>query len=105
MGKIIVAQFVSLDGVTEDPDGSGGTPYGGWAFRNPAAVAGDKFRLGPVLDTGVMLLGRTTWQLFAGLFARAHRRLLAEADGDGEARRLPLARPGRRLGALHPPGR
>ena len=36
MGKIIVAQFVSLDGVTEDPDGSGGTPYGGWAFRNPA---------------------------------------------------------------------
>ena len=68
MGKIIVAQFVSLDGVTEDPDGSGGTPYGGWAFRNPAAVAGDKFRLGPVLDTGVMLLGRTTWQLFAGLF-------------------------------------
>ena len=68
MGKIIVAQFVSLDGVAEDPDGSGGTPYGGWAFRNPAAVAGDKFRLGPVLDTGVMLLGRTTWQLFAGLF-------------------------------------
>jgi len=68
MGKVIVAQFVSLDGVTEDPDGSGGTPYGGWAFRNPAAVAGDKFRLGPVLDTGVMLLGRTTWQLFAGLF-------------------------------------
>ena len=60
MGKVIVAQFVSLDGVTEDPDGSGGTPYGGWAFRNPAAVAGDKFRLGPVLDTGVMLLGRTT---------------------------------------------
>jgi len=68
MGKVIVAQFVSLDGVTEDPDGSGGTPYGGWAFRNPAAVAGDKFRLGPVLDTGVKLLGRTTWQLFAGLF-------------------------------------
>ena len=68
MGKIIVAQFVSLDGVTEDPDGSGGTPYGGWAFRNPAAVAGDKFRFGPVLDSGVMLLGRTTWQLFAGLF-------------------------------------
>jgi dihydrofolate reductase len=68
MGKIIAAQFVSLDGVTEDPDGSGGTPFGGWAFRNPAAVAGDKFRLGPVLDTGVMLLGRRTWQLFAALF-------------------------------------
>jgi dihydrofolate reductase len=68
MGKIIVAQFVTLDGVTEDPDGSGGTPYGGWAFRHPEAVAGDKFRLGPLLDTGVTVLGRTTWQLFAGLF-------------------------------------
>jgi dihydrofolate reductase len=68
MGKIIVAQFVTLDGVTEDPDGSGGTPQGGWAFRHPEAVAGDKFRLGPVLDTGAMLLGRTTWRLFAGLF-------------------------------------
>jgi dihydrofolate reductase len=69
MGKIIVAQFVTLDGVVEDPDGSGHTPHGGWAFRRgPEAVAGDKFRLGPVLETGVNLLGRTTWELFAGLF-------------------------------------
>jgi dihydrofolate reductase len=70
MGKIIVAQFVTLDAVVEDPDGSGGTPHGGWAFRyGPEAVAGDKFRLGPVLETGVKLLGRTTWQLFARIFA------------------------------------
>jgi dihydrofolate reductase len=69
MGKIIVAQFATLDGVVEDPDGSGHTAHGGWAFRrSPGAVAGDKFRLGPVLDTGVNLLGRTTWELFAGLF-------------------------------------
>ena len=32
-GKVIVSQFVTLDGVVEDPDGSGGTPGGGWAFR------------------------------------------------------------------------
>ncbi|WP_232660754.1 dihydrofolate reductase family protein [Pseudonocardia sp. TRM90224] len=70
MHKVIVAQFVSLDGVIEDPDGSGGTPFGGWAFRyGPGPVAGDKFRLGEVLDTGVKLLGRTTWELFAGIFA------------------------------------
>ena len=53
MGKIIVAQFVTLDGVVEDPDGSAGTPNGGWAFRRPELVAGDNFQLGPVLDTGV----------------------------------------------------
>lgn len=70
MHKVIVAQFVSLDGVTEDPDGSAGTAHGGWAFRyGPGPVSGDKFRLGSVLDTGVNLFGRTTWELFAGLFA------------------------------------
>jgi dihydrofolate reductase len=68
MHKVIVVQFITLDGVVEDPDGSGGTPNGGWAFRRPEAVAGDKFRLGEVLDTGVMLLGRTTWEQFAGIF-------------------------------------
>jgi dihydrofolate reductase len=68
MGKVIVCQFVTLDGVVEDPDGSGGTPYGGWAFRHPEAVGGDKFGMGPVLDTGVKLVGRTTWLLFSRLF-------------------------------------
>jgi dihydrofolate reductase len=70
MAKVIVISFLTLDGVMEDPDGSGGTPHGGWAFRHgPEATAGDKFALGPVLDTGVLLLGRTTWQLFSRIFA------------------------------------
>jgi dihydrofolate reductase len=69
MRRVIVIEFVTLDGVVEDPDGSGGTAAGGWAFRHgPEAVAGDKFDLGPLLDTGVMLLGRTTWELFAKLW-------------------------------------
>jgi dihydrofolate reductase len=67
--SVIVIQFITLDGIVSDPDGSGGTPTGGWAFRHgPETVAGDKFRLGSVLDEGVMLLGRTTWQLFSGLW-------------------------------------
>ena len=66
---VIVAQFITLDGIVADPDGSDGTPRGGWAFRfGPAAVAGDKFRLGRSFDEGVMLLGRTTWELFAGIW-------------------------------------
>jgi dihydrofolate reductase len=69
MSNVIVIEFVTLDGVVEDPDGSGGTPTGGWMFRHgPEAVAGDKFGMGPVLDTGVMLLGRTTWELFAKIW-------------------------------------
>jgi dihydrofolate reductase len=69
MGHVMVTAFVSLDGVMTDPDGSAGTPRGGWAFRHgQQAVAGDKFRLGSVMEDGVMLLGRRTWELFAGLW-------------------------------------
>jgi dihydrofolate reductase len=71
--SIIVIQFITLDGIVSDPDGSAGTPTGGWAFRHgPETVAGDKFRLGAVLDDGVLLLGRTTWQLFSRLWPPRH---------------------------------
>jgi dihydrofolate reductase len=67
--SVIVIQFITLDGVVTDPDGSSGTPTGGWAFRHgPETVAGDKFQLGATLDEGVMLIGRRTWQLFSNLF-------------------------------------
>ena len=69
MSRVIVIEFVSLDGVMQDPDGSEGSGQGGWAFRyGREAVAGDKFNLGEVLDTGTLLLGRRTWQLFATIW-------------------------------------
>jgi dihydrofolate reductase len=69
MARIIVAQFMTLDGVVEDPDGSNGTPFGGWAFRHGReAVAGDKFSYGPILQTGVFLFGRSTWEYFSTLW-------------------------------------
>ncbi|MGW0207179.1 dihydrofolate reductase family protein [Streptomyces sp. NPDC003233] len=67
--SVVVIEFISLDGIVSDPDGSAGTPYGGWILRHgPEGVAGDKFRLGRVLDEGVLLLSRTTWELFARLW-------------------------------------
>lgn len=69
MGRIIVAQFITLDGVVEDPDGSDGTPFGGWAFRHGMdAIAGDKFGYGPILRTGVFLFGRRTWERFSEIW-------------------------------------
>jgi dihydrofolate reductase len=69
MGQLIVLSFTTLDGVVEDPDGSGGTDFGGWAMRQgPAAVAGDKFGLGSILETGVLLFGRRTWEQFSRLW-------------------------------------
>lgn len=69
MPRTIVISFSTLDGVIEDPDGSQRTPNGGWAFRfGPEAVAGDKFKVGQVMDTGVLLLGRNTWELFSRIW-------------------------------------
>jgi dihydrofolate reductase len=67
--SVIVIEFITLDGIVTDPDGSAGTPGGGWAFRHgPEAVAGDRFQLGDTLDNGVLLLGRHTWQLFSRIW-------------------------------------
>ncbi|WP_433425421.1 dihydrofolate reductase family protein [Microtetraspora malaysiensis] len=67
--SVIVIEFITLDGIVSDPDGSDGTPTGGWAFRHgPETVAGDKFRLGSTMDDGVLVLGRRTWELFSRLW-------------------------------------
>jgi dihydrofolate reductase len=65
----MVIEFITVDGIVTDPDGSGATSTGGWAFRHGReAVAGDKFRLGSVLDEGVLLLGRKTWEMFSRIW-------------------------------------
>ena len=69
MGSVIVIEFMSLDGVMQDPDGRDGSPRGGWAFRyGPEPVFGDPFDLSGVLDTGALLLGARTWEMFAKIW-------------------------------------
>jgi dihydrofolate reductase len=69
MGRIIIIEFISLDGVVDDPDGEDGQEFGGWAFRHgPEAVAGDKFNMGELLDTCILVLGRVTWEKFSGFW-------------------------------------
>ena len=65
MGKIVVSQFVSLDGVIEDPGGSEGWDRGGWAFKFDRGAEGDKFKLDEVMAADALLLGRTTYEGFA----------------------------------------
>ncbi|MEU6194575.1 dihydrofolate reductase family protein [Streptomyces sp. NPDC047061] len=67
--SVVVIQFTTLDGIVSDPDGSEGTPYGGWLFRfGREEITGDRFGLGRTLDEGVVLLGRSTWEAFARLW-------------------------------------
>ena len=65
MGRIVVSEFVSLDGVMEDPGGSEGTPAGGWAFRFERGADGDAYKLEELRDAEAMLLGRVTYEGFA----------------------------------------
>jgi dihydrofolate reductase len=65
MGKVVVSQFISLDGVVEDPGGSEEFDRGGWAFKFDRGPEGDKFKLDEVMASEVLLLGRVTYEGFA----------------------------------------
>lgn len=64
MGKLVVAEFVSLDGIIEDPGGAEGTPQGGWTFRFPAPE-GQQYKFEELQASDVQLLGRVTYEGFA----------------------------------------
>src|SRR5256884_9835204 len=65
VGKIVVTEFVSLDGVMEDPGGSENFKYGGWTFEIPIGEEGGKFKLDETMDSDALLLGRVTYEGFA----------------------------------------
>ena len=65
MGKIVVTEFVSLDGVMEDPGGAEGFKHGGWTFEFDQGDEGNQFKLNETLEAEGLLLGRVTYEGFA----------------------------------------
>ncbi len=65
MRKIVVSQFLSLDGVIEDPGGAEGFDRGGWAFKFDRGPEGDKFKYDELMASDSLLLGRVTYEGFA----------------------------------------
>jgi dihydrofolate reductase len=65
VGKLVVSEFITLDGVIEDPGGAEGFEHGGWAFQFERGAEGDKFKLDEVLEAEALLLGRVTYEGFA----------------------------------------
>ncbi len=65
MARIVVTEFVSLDGVMEDPGGAEDFKYGGWTFEFDRGDEGNKFKLDEALEADALLLGRVTYQGFA----------------------------------------
>jgi dihydrofolate reductase len=65
VGKIVVSEFVSLDGVIEAPGGGGTYEHAGWAFRFSRGPDGDRFKFDELMKADALLLGRATYEGFA----------------------------------------
>ena len=63
--RLVVTEFIALDGVMEDPGGAEGSPGGGWAFRFERGPEGDKFKVDELMAADALLLGRKTYEGFA----------------------------------------
>src|SRR3954451_19743673 len=65
MGRIVVTEFISLDGVIEDPGGAEDFKYGGGTFEIDRGDEGNKYKLDETMDADALLLGRVTYEGFA----------------------------------------
>jgi dihydrofolate reductase len=65
MGRIVVTEFISLDGVVEDPGGSEDFKHGGWSFAFERGDEGNQFKLDETMGSDALLLGRETYEGFA----------------------------------------
>ncbi len=85
MGKIVVTEFVSLDGVFEDPGGSEDTPFGGWTFDYDRGAEGDEFKLDELDESEVQLLGRKTYEGFAAAWPEREGAFAEKLNGSLKA--------------------
>jgi len=65
MGRIVVTEFISLDGVVEDPGGAEDFKYGAWTFEIDRGDEGNRFKLEETMEAESQLLGRVTYEGFA----------------------------------------
>jgi dihydrofolate reductase len=65
VAKIVVTEFSSLDGVMEAPGGED-FKYPGWSFEFDRGDDGNQFKLDETMEADALLLGRRTYESFAG---------------------------------------
>jgi dihydrofolate reductase len=65
MGRIVVTEFVSLDGVMEAPGGDDDFVRGAWTFEFERGDEGNKFKTDETFNAEALLLGRRTYEGFA----------------------------------------
>jgi dihydrofolate reductase len=72
MARIVVSEFITLDGVMEDPGGAESFEHGGWSFQFDRGEDGNKFKVDELLAADALLLGRVTYQGFAKAWPNMH---------------------------------
>jgi dihydrofolate reductase len=70
MGRIVVTEFISLDGVIEAPGGGEEYKHGGWTFKVGRGAEGDQFKLDELIEAEAQLLGRRTYEGFAAAWPK-----------------------------------
>jgi dihydrofolate reductase len=65
VSKLVVSEFITLDGVVEDPGGAESFEHGGWSFKFEQGPEGEQYKLDEVLAADALLLGRVTYEGFA----------------------------------------
>ena len=88
MGKLVVTEFVSLDGVFEDPGGAEGYEHGGWTFEYDRGDDGNQFKVDELMDAQVQLLGRRTYDGFAEAWPSREGPFADKINNGREVRRL-----------------
>jgi dihydrofolate reductase len=71
--RVIVSEFVSLDGVFEDPGGAEGFDRGGWSFRSERGAEGNRFKDDELAAADALLLGRVTYEGFAAAWPQMEK--------------------------------
>ena len=79
MGRIVVTEFVSMDGVMQAPGGEK-FKYEGWTFDFDRGTDGEKFKADEIFDAEAQLIGRVTYESFAGAWPKY------EEEWEGDAK-------------------
>ena len=80
MGRIVVTEFISLDGVVEAPGGED-FKYANWSFEFDRGDEGEQFKVDQALGADALLLGRRTYEGFAAAWPQYEGTLAEKYNG------------------------
>ena len=68
MGRIVVTEYISVDGVVEAPSGTEDFERVGWTDDFSRGPAGEQFKVDETMASDALLLGRVTYDTFAAVW-------------------------------------